>query len=93
MTGDQRIRELGCDAVADELDGLQAKKNQGRGVSCVRTMIMYLRQGNITSAMAVRQIEGDKTRSYEDIESYLNKTFGCRTHGMIDCGGWLCKRN
>ncbi len=91
MTGEQNIADLNPNVVADELDALQAPKNAGRGVSCVRVIIMYLRQGNIKSAIAVRRIEGDKTRAYPDIETYLNKTFGCRTHGEINCQGWLCK--
>jgi len=93
MTGEQNIADLNPLKVADDLDALQATKNEGRGVSCVRVIVMYLRQGNIKSAMTVRKIEGDKTWSYEDIESYLNKTFGCRTHGIINCQKWLCKES
>lgn len=85
MTGDQKIRERGINVVADELDVLQAKKNEGRGVSCVRTMITYLRRGEINLALAVRQVDGDKTRSYPDIEQFLNDNFGCRLHGKVDC--------
>ena len=91
MTGEQNIADRNPNVVADELDALQASKNEGRGVSCVRTMVMYLRMGNITSAIAVRMIEGDKTRSYPDIEKYLNEVFGCRLHGKINCEGDLCQ--
>ena len=91
MTGEQNIADRNPNVVADELDALQAPKNDGRGISCVRTIVMYLRMGNITSAMAVRKIEGDKTRSYPDVEKYLDEVFGCRTHGVLGCDGWLCK--
>lgn len=91
MTGEQNIISRNPLKVADELDALQAGKNDGRGISCVRTIIMYLRMGNITSAIAVRKIEGDKTRSYPDVEKYLDEVFGCRLHGVIGCDGWLCK--
>lgn len=93
MTGDQKIIERGINIVADELDALQAKQNEGRGVSCVRTMVFYLRQDNVVSALAVRQIEGDKTRSYPDIEQFLNDNFGCRLHGEVDCQKEWCRKN
>lgn len=93
MTGDQKIIERGIIVVADELDALQAKQNEGRGVSCVRTMVFYLRQDNVVSALAVRQIEGDKTRSYPDIEQFLNDNFGCRLHGKVDCEVDWCRKN
>ena len=75
MDGHQKILEVGADVIADELERLQADKNQGRGVSCVRTIIMYLRRGGIESAISIRRTEGDKTRSYKDIERYLSETF------------------
>lgn len=91
MTGEQSIISRNPLYVADELDVLQAGKNDGRGISCIRTIIMYLRQGDIKSAICVRRNEGDKTRSYPDVEKYLNEVFGCRTHAEIGCQGWLCK--
>lgn len=69
---------------------LQESKNEGRGVSCVRTICSYLTQGKFHSALYVRQIDGDKTRQYEDIEAELHRFFGCRLHGKHDCKDWLC---
>ena len=59
--------------LADKLDALQAEKNDGRGVSCVRTLIMYLRRGEIDTAKAVCLNESDKIRSYPDIQDVLEK--------------------
>ncbi len=56
---------------AEELDKLQAAKNDGRGVSCVRTICDYLKRGDITSALAVTFNESDKIRNYDDIVEAL----------------------
>ena len=91
MTGEQNIKRIGALKVADELEALQVSKNQKRGVSCVRDMIFYLRLGKIQTAINIRQLEGDKTRSYPDIEKYLNKVFGCRLHSVINCKKEWCQ--
>lgn len=62
-----------AEILADKLDELQSTKNEGRGVSCVRTLIAYLRRGDIDSAKAVCFNEGDKIRNYPDIEEVLAK--------------------
>lgn len=80
----------GAKSVADMLDELQSKENNGRGISCVRTMIMYLRNGQFDSALAVRRIDGDKTRSYPVIEEKLTEVFGCRMHARYDCKEFFC---
>ncbi|MDO8558206.1 MAG: hypothetical protein Q7S09_03395 [bacterium] len=59
--------------LADRLDVLQAKKNEGRGVSCIRTLIVYLRRGDIDSARAVCLNESDKIKSYQDIKEILER--------------------
>lgn len=56
---------------ADELDRLQALENEGRGVSCVRTLAFHLRRGEIELAKAVAENEGDKIRNYPSIKQYL----------------------
>lgn len=65
-----------------ELDQLEKAK----GVSCVRDIVRYLRQGRLDDARAVRVNEGDKTRVYPEIEAQLYKMFGCRLHGKHECG-------
>lgn len=66
---------VGFDAakLADELFALQAKHNGDRGVSCVRTMCMFLARGQYSSARAVAANEGDKIRSYPDIVAVLKR--------------------
>ena len=59
--------------LADKLDELQASKNDGRGVSHVRTIVAFLRAGRINEARAVCMNEGDKMRSYPDILELVNK--------------------
>lgn len=69
---------------------LQESKNDGYGVPCVMRICSYLVQGKFHSALYVRQIEGDKTRKYDDIETELNRFFGCRIHAKHDCLNYLC---
>lgn len=75
----------------DTLDALQACENDGRGISCVRAIVSYLRSGNVESAKVVRTLEGDKTRSYAFVEAALTKMLGCRLHSKHGCDYCLCK--
>lgn len=76
---------------ADLLEQLQAKENDGRGITCVRSIVSYLRQGDWESAKAIRRNEGDKTRSYPEVEKALGEIFGCRLHGMYACKDEWCQ--
>jgi len=76
---------------ADILKLEQLQKEAG-GIQCVRTIINYLRRGEISMAQNVRKIEGDKTRVYKDVELQLYKMFGCRAHGVKNCDDWLCAK-
>ncbi|MCA9804114.1 MAG: hypothetical protein KC777_19230 [Cyanobacteria bacterium HKST-UBA02] len=60
-------------ALADELDRLQSGENQGRGVSCVRTLVFYLRRREFDRAKAVARNESDKIRSYPAIVAVLKR--------------------
>ena len=60
--------------LAGKLDVLQAKKNDGRGVSCVRTVIDSLRRGDFSGARACINNESDKIRSHEEIVAVLEHT-------------------
>lgn len=60
--------------LADQLDALQAKANEGRGVSCVRSVVSYLRSGNYSSARAVVNNESDKIRSHDAVVQLLERT-------------------
>ena len=56
----------------DELDRLQSLKNQGRGISCVRTIIHYLRRGQIDLAKNVYEVDGDKICAvYPDVDKMI----------------------
>lgn len=48
------------EALADALDELQKVKNNGRGVSCVEEIVMWLRDGDIRKARAVAIHDFDK---------------------------------
>lgn len=63
----------GAAALAEELNSLQESQNDGRGVSCVRTIVAYLRRDDLTSAKAVANNEGDKIASYPAIEAVLQR--------------------
>ncbi len=74
----------------DTLDLLQANQNGGRGVSHIKTIIIFLRREEYDKAANVYQIEGDKTRAYPQIKEMLTKMFGCRSHLKHNCNHWLC---
>ncbi len=59
--------------LADKLDTLQQEKNNGRGVSCLRTLVSYLRAGDTRSAKAVCWNEADKIVNYPDIREVIQK--------------------
>jgi hypothetical protein len=63
--------DVGAAALADELDLLQSRENDGRGVSCVRSIVSYLRRDELSAARAVVNNEGDKIASYPAIEAVL----------------------
>ncbi|MCC7529329.1 MAG: hypothetical protein IT342_12470 [Candidatus Melainabacteria bacterium] len=63
-----------AEKLADELDELQAKAYEGRGVSCVRSVVFHLRRCDFTSARAVVMNESDKIRSHEEIVAVLERT-------------------
>ncbi|MDR3616564.1 MAG: hypothetical protein P4L53_23595 [Candidatus Obscuribacterales bacterium] len=63
--------DVGATSLADELDSLQARENDGRGVSCVRSIVDYLRRDDLSAARAIVNNEGDKIASYPAIEAVL----------------------
>lgn len=78
--------------IAAHLDKLQKSENDGRGVECVKSIIAFLDNGDLKSALAIREHDGDKTANYPYVETYLTQVFGCRTHGEFNCKNWLCVR-
>ena len=59
------------DKIADELETLQADKNGGRGVMCVRYIVNDLRRGNVEKAVSGARFDWDKIRSYPDIADFV----------------------
>ena len=59
--------------LAQKLDELQASKNDGRGVNCVRDVVTYLRAGRIDEARAIVAHDGDKINGYPDIENIIRE--------------------
>ena len=57
--------------IADTLSELQAKYHNGRGVSCVQTVILYLRMGDIDKARITCYNESDKIVKYQDVKTFL----------------------
>jgi len=65
------------DCIGDRLWDLQAPLNDGRGVSCVRSLCTYLRRHDIDAAQAVADNESDKLSNYPTIVDVLK-----------ECGLW-----
>lgn len=61
-------------ALADKLDELQGQAYDGRGISCVRTVVHCLRRGDLSGARACINNESDKIRSHKDIVDVLERT-------------------
>ena len=53
------------------LNILQAQQNDGRGVSCVRDICLYLDRDDLDSAKNVTATEWDKIRQYPDIVAFF----------------------
>lgn len=60
--------------IAEQLDLLQKDKNDGRGVTCIKTIIEFLKRGDIKSAKHIAEWDHDKINNYPDIEDFLEKT-------------------
>lgn len=77
----------------EKLAALEAVENNGRGIQCVKSIIFSLQRGERDEARAVREWDGDKTRSYPLVEAQLTKMFGCRSHGVENCQNPMCRPN
>ncbi|MBY0359847.1 MAG: hypothetical protein K2W82_17725 [Candidatus Obscuribacterales bacterium] len=62
-----------ADKLADELFCLQEPQNEGRGISCVRTLCEFMRRGKLSEARAVATNESDKISSYPAIVEALKR--------------------
>ena len=57
--------------MADELDSLQAKENEGRGITCVKDVVTSLRRGDLDSAKQVCSWDHDKIGNYPEIKEFI----------------------
>ena len=57
----------------EKLRRLEASKNGGRGVSCVRLIIFYYFRSDYASMRAVLINEGDKLHNYPDLVVLINE--------------------
>jgi len=80
-----------CELAAALIDREQAKCNDGRGVTCARSIIAYLNQGLLNHAKAVWFNDGDKLRQYPELERVVESALGCRLHGKQKC--LICKHD
>ena len=60
-------------AIAQQLEVLQKKENDGRGVSCVRNALAYLKRGDFETARTVCTTDWDKIRNYPDLAKELEE--------------------
>ena len=66
-------KKLSIEKLANELDRLQQEKNAGRGVTVIRSVITWLRQGEILKAQLEASLDHDKIQNYPDIEALLKE--------------------
>jgi hypothetical protein len=59
------------DGWLEHLRSIESEQNEGRGVSCVRTLISFMDRNSWREALAVFRNEFDKIRNYPKIASHL----------------------
>lgn len=80
-----------CIIGINRLVDLMEQENEGRGISCVASIIASLNRGNIEEAKCIYMNEGDKIRAYPKIQNWFYKYLGCRLHNNTACENKLCK--
>lgn len=69
LTNQSESKDL--DSLADQLDELQSQENNGRGVSCVKSVVAYLRTGDLEHAKQVCFWDHDKIINYPKVKSFI----------------------
>ncbi len=74
---DTKEYQVYCNDVADKLDKLQYEANPRMGVSCVCSIIHYLRKGMYDDANTIADNEFCKLWQYKGsgLPEYINETF------------------
>ena len=77
-----KTTDLSLPEIANQLFTLQEVKNDGHGVSCVRSIVALLHGGQLEDAIATYVNEYDKIRSYPDIKEFLDNIWGDENPGL-----------
>jgi hypothetical protein len=70
---EQKIDQEKYNDIANRLEELQAKENDGRGIGCVQTVVGCLRRGDVSSAKVAARTDGDKIISYPEVYDFIKK--------------------
>lgn len=57
--------------IADELDEIQKQENNGRGVSCVQSVVSFLKMGRLEDAKTICFTDHDKIINYPVLVDYI----------------------
>lgn len=55
----------------DFIDEMQSSQNDGRGIQCVKDILVHLRKGQFEIAKGIADWDSDKIRSYPDLYRYM----------------------
>lgn len=66
-----RLESQDLNSLADQLDELQSQENNGRGVSCVKSVVAYLRVGDLDHARQICFHDHDKIINYPAIKKFI----------------------
>ena len=81
-----------CILKIEKLRDMTGKENDGKGISCVDTIITYLDCNDVRNAKAVYRNESDKINTYPEIQEWFYNVFGCSLHFQKVCPIDLCKK-
>jgi hypothetical protein len=74
-----------CIIAINKLSEINSSINNGRGILCVRDIISYLNNNDVSTARLYYEHDGDKIASYPKLQMWFEAYFGCRTHGIVGC--------
>lgn len=71
--------------IADQLDKLQADKNNGRGLNVVRDVVGLLRRGKHHEAKSRVWFDGERLEGYNDVKDFIrDNLFDGNANWMTD---------
>lgn len=66
-------KKLSIEELVEQLDLLQKEQNDGRGVGVIKSVIIWLKRGDILKAQLEASHDHDKIRYYPEIELLLKE--------------------